>query len=252
MIIDCVLSSCNILPLYKDFIPSFIKVWRKILPKADVKIVLISTEIPQELREYTDNIILFEPIDGVSDAFISQYIRNLYPSVLNYNGGILITDIDMVPMNSRYYSDNIKEISGDKFVYYRDVLLRHGQIAMCYNVAVPEVWKSIFNVNTINGIIEHLTKTFKDITYDNTHGGQGWSKDQLDLFKYVMEWNKKTNNFVSLKDSSTGFKRLDRVEFSSITPFIEKNIKNGFYSDYHMHRPYSSNKKLIDTIIELL
>ena len=40
-----------------------------------------------------------KPIENISTSFISQYIRILYPAILNYKSGILITDIDMLPMN---------------------------------------------------------------------------------------------------------------------------------------------------------
>ncbi len=42
MKLDCVLTSCNLNPLYCDFIPIFIKTWNKLYLDFDVKFVLIS------------------------------------------------------------------------------------------------------------------------------------------------------------------------------------------------------------------
>ena len=39
MILDCVITACNTLPLYYDFIPIFIRSWNKLYPNIDVKII---------------------------------------------------------------------------------------------------------------------------------------------------------------------------------------------------------------------
>jgi hypothetical protein len=107
MILDCVLTSVNTNPLYIDFIPIFVKTWNRLYPNVDVKIILIADEIPEQFLEYKNNIILFKPIDNVLTSFTSQFIRVLYPCILNYKNGILITDMDMLPMNRTYYTKNI-------------------------------------------------------------------------------------------------------------------------------------------------
>ena len=45
MKLDCVLTACNMNPLYSDFIPIFIKTWNKLYPAVDVKIIFISAPI---------------------------------------------------------------------------------------------------------------------------------------------------------------------------------------------------------------
>ena len=121
MILDCVLTSCNDNPMYCEFIPIFIKTWNKLYPNVDVKIIFISDAIPDNLKEYNTNIILYKPEQNISTAFISQYIRLLYPAILTYINGILITDMDMLPMNRTYYTKNIEEYSDSSFIYLRDV-----------------------------------------------------------------------------------------------------------------------------------
>ena len=154
MKLDCVLTACNLNKLYYDFIPLFVKSWNKLYPSVDVIIILIAENVPSDLENYKNNIICFPPINNISTAFTSQYIRLLYPCLLNYENGILITDIDMIPMNSSYYTKNIENISNNKFIYYRDVLLyEYNEIAMCYNVATPQIWKDIFKINSIDNII---------------------------------------------------------------------------------------------------
>ncbi len=249
MKLDCVVAACNMNPLYYGFIPMFVKAWTKLYPDVDVKIVLINESLPAELQDYKDNIILFEPLPKISTAFISQYIRLLYPCILNYKNGIMITDMDIMPMNSKYYTENIKDIDDDKFVYYRNVLMQeYNEIAMCYNVATSKTWSEIFNINSIDDINKRLVDVYNNINYVDGHGQNGWTTDQKDLYKYVMEWNQKTGNYIYLNDWETGFSRLDRIAFN----FNDDKIKNGFYSDYHCLRPYKTYKLINDKIVSLL
>jgi hypothetical protein len=252
MKLDCILTAVNENPLYLDFIPIFIKTWKKLYPLVDIKIILISNKIPENLNEYQDYIILFEPIEKISTAFISQYIRLLYPAILNYENGVMITDMDMLPMNRTYYSKNIEAFTDDKFIYLRNVLLESNQIAMCYNVSTPNIWSEIFNIKTIEDVKNRLIERFNNIKYIDGHGNFGWSIDQLDFYNYVTNWNNKTNNFVILNDKNTGYCRLDRSSLKKINEQIINNIKNGKYSDYHCHRPYNNYKILNDTVYESL
>lgn len=196
----------------------------------------------ENLLEWKDNLILFKPIKGVSTFFTSQYIRLLYPALLNYKNGIMITYMDMLPMNKTYFTDNIKPFSNDKFIYLRDCLLSNNQIAMRYNVATNTTWSDIFNIKSLEDITNRLIESSKN---------SGWSTDQRHLYKYVMDWNKKTNNFISLRDTDTKFKRLCRsIQDPSNINF--NHIKNQKFDDYHCFRPYKDYKEINDLIYEAL
>ena len=200
MKLDCILTAVNENTLYIDFVPIFIKTWNKLYPSVDIKIVLIAKNIPENLKMYADNIILFEPLPNMYTAFISQYIRILYPSLLDYENGIIITDIDMLPMNTTYYTENIKNFSNDKFIYYREnICFNYEQLAMCYNVATNKVWKDIFQINSLEDVKKRLIDVYSNINYVNGHGKSGWSTDQIHLYHFVRKWAANTGNFVILK-----------------------------------------------------
>lgn len=264
MKLDCVLTSCNNDPMYIDFIPIFIKAWKKLYPKVDVKIILIHDTIPEEYIEYEKNIILFKPIPDVSNAFTSQYIRLLYPALLNYKNGVMITDMDILPMNASYYIENIKQFTNEHFVYLRHVLMEgrsHSweafgtiprQIAMCYNVALPNIWSEIFNIQAIGDINNRIKQVYESIHYvDGQRHNNSWSRDQIDLYTYVMKWNKQTKNFKHLSDKYTGYNRLDRNTFI-LSQNLKQMIQFGVFSDYHCYRPYKQFKDINDTIVSWL
>jgi hypothetical protein len=279
MLIEYVLSACNNNPLYEEFIPIFIRAWKKVIPEAKIQIIYINTHIPSHLEEYSDQLVLFKPPAGISTSFISQYIRLLYPCILPSENGVLITDIDMIPMNRRYYVYNIKDIPNDKFVYYRNVLLDMKMIAMYYNVAAPATWRELFGMTSVHTIQAELIRKYGRIRYDARPGGYGWSTDQLDLYNKVIGWNCLTNRFICLDDKEAGYERLCRLKIiipattsasisastsastsaCELAPETETQLltimeqtKSNYYSDYHMLRPYSKFKEINDRIVDAI
>ena len=57
----------------------------------------------------------------------------------------MITDMDMLPMNSSYYCNGLENFTIDDFIYYRHI--DDDQIYMCYNAAHSLTWKNVFNIN---------------------------------------------------------------------------------------------------------
>lgn len=252
MKLDCVLTAVNENPLYLDFVPIFIKTWNKLYPDVDVKIVMIMEHIPENLKCYEKHLILFKPIENVLTSYTSQIVRLFYPCLMNYENGVMITDMDILPMNRTYYTEPIKNIQNDMFVYYREnVCFEYNQLAMCYNIAVPSVWKNIFGINTIDDIRNTIKTISENTTIKEGHGNIGWCTDQLVLFDKVMKWNKISGNLICLKESFTNFHRLDRG-FNLNDKEIQYKIKNGFYSDYHCYRPMSKYEKINYEIYDLL
>lgn len=282
MKLDCVLTAVNDNPLYIEFIPIFIKTWNKLYPGVDVKIILISKNIPDEYMQYKDNIILFEPIDNVLTSFTSQLIRLLYPCILNYENGVMITDMDILPMNKTYYTEYIKDIDNSKFVYYRGHICGEDkQLAMCYNVCTPNVWKDIFNIHSVEDIKILIQSISNSNIIREGHGNIGWDIDQRFLYLKVMEWKNNPNNVVFLFDKDTKYCRLSRHDFTmskinnvilnnmvflvegiNATKLVDdtnaakKDIKNaiskGCFSDYHCYRPMSMYTDINNEIYNLL
>ncbi len=234
-------------PLYMDFIPSFIRAWSFLVPEAYIRIVLIADAIPDHLQKYSQHIVLVAPIPGVHTAFHAQCIRLLYPREVTRDEGVLITDMDMLPMNRRYYVETINDVSSDTFVVYRDVCLPN-EISMCYNIAHPSVWRSMFGDQPTD---ELLTEWHRPTNYDGQHGGVGWNTDQVILVNKFNEWN---GPKLVLNDSITKFGRLDRVrdwQFQD-RPRLAKQIQSEMYADYHCLRPYHEHKEMNDFIVSSL
>ena len=253
MKLDCVLTAVNENPLYVDFVPLFIKTWNKLYPSVDVKIIFVGHYIPKQLKTHEKHLILFVPPRGISTAFISQYIRLLYPALLDYKNGILITDMDILPMNRTYYIRNIESIEGNCFVYLRHVCMReYQQIAICYNVATNKTWADVFRITSMGDIESRLREVHERVKYKDGHNNTGWCTDQIDLFQAIKSWEKRDTHFKVLNDKHTGFRRLDRNTFDIRNTTLQKYITNGVFSDYHCYRPYAKYKEVNEMIYELL
>lgn len=233
MLLSDVITASNLNPEYYIFIPIFIKAWKKHFPNINIHIILIATDIIPELNEYKEYITLFKPIPNIESSFISQNIRLFYPCLINATNGILITDIDMIPMNRIYYTESIESFSNDKFICYRPLsCVGKNEMVICYNIAHQRIWKDIFNIETEEDIIERIKSIYQKEKYygenANKHYKPYWITDQLYLYEKTQEWNQSTSNLIIL-DESKHFNRL-------IPTSYKKNIS---YSDFHMPRPFN-------------
>jgi len=250
-----VVVSTNLNRLYLDFVPIFIKAWRTLFPEIRIHILLIAKNIPEDLKKYTDDIVLFKPIEGVSDVFVSQFIRILYPCICEADGGILTTDMDMIPMNKSYYTKCVDGLEDDCFAVFRSpfVWSNHVQTAICYNMATKKTWKEIFGMGSWEDIRKCLQEEFQKVEYDGKHGGVGWDTDQVVLYKKIMHWfYTKGGKPIVLGDDLMRYKRLDRIHKIEQGETLAKEIQEGLYSDYHMRRPYEDYKELNDWICDQL
>lgn len=242
MKIDCILTSTNTKKEYIEFIPLFIRSWQKLLPFVDVKIVLISDYIPEEYKNYKNNIILYQKEENISDKFISQYIRILYPSILNYKNGILISDIDMIPINEKYFTNKILEYNDNNFIVYRNILTDIEQVPICYNVATSKIWSKIMNIKNINDINNNIKKIFNRIEYEDKKAGKGWGVDQMELYNKL----KISKNVIYLVENK--FKRLDRGKIPKQNK-LKEIINNKKVYDYHAeYNNIELNNDIIDMI----
>jgi hypothetical protein len=248
MKVGTILVATDTNPLYCDFIPSFVDAWTKLIPEADICIVMIAHSIPSRFRAYARFIHCLPPIPGVHTAFHAQCIRLLYPRHIARNEGVLITDMDMLPLNRSYYVDSIASIPEDTFVAYRDVCLPR-EIAMCYAIAHPHVWRGVMGGGTLESILQTWYATS---SYSGEHGGVGWETDQVILATKVREWAGPTR---ILTDAATSFNRLDRLgdpRLFKSRDRLRTLIRQNVFSDYHCLRPYLEYKVINDFIVSCI
>uniref|UniRef100_A0A6C0CK94 Nucleotide-diphospho-sugar transferase domain-containing protein n=1 Tax=viral metagenome TaxID=1070528 RepID=A0A6C0CK94_9ZZZZ len=245
MILDTVYVSSDLNPFYLDFWPLVHTAWTQII-KVKVKLLLIADHIPDYL-EHPDDIILIKPIEGIKNAFYAQCIRMLYPCLQNHhpNRGIMMSDIDMIPLSSEYFTQSAVKYNDNQFVYFRgNMCMSNRQIAICYCMATSKVYRKIFGILKLEGIkkIETIIKTW----YKETGGA--WTTDQQKLFQLVHK-NVPKDNFIKLTDGVLRFNRLDR---SMGVDRINKLVNTGqvkHFVDFHMPRPMRNFRGINEKVL---
>lgn len=185
------------------------------------------------------DVIRFTPIPGVSEALQAQVIRLFLPALFP-DDGCLISDIDMLPISRAYFFNGAKNCPDDAFLVYRDGAAGYEgkRFPMCYNAAKGSVFASIFNISRPEDIRERIVQW--------ASMNHGWSTDEILLYIYALEWEKKGGRLVRLGHSVEG--RLDRAAWKK--DFRRINISK--YIDCHCPRPYSAHRKSIDQIVEAI
>lgn len=263
MHLGCCLVSSDLNPLYLDCFPLVRRVWVELMG-VPLKLALVSDRLPFSLRDAADDVILFPPIRGVKTAFQAQCLRLLLPALMDKQSGggaVLISDIDMLPMNRGYYLDSIANLTDSSFVVFRSNVLMSDscQIAICYNAATPETWSALLGgIASIDAVRERLGEWARAHSgYDGRHGGAGWFADQQILFDLVTQWKQEAgrSRVALLDDETTGFSRLDRIHLVSsgeLSGSQAEDVSEHRFTDYHMLRPLTRYGEINRQVVSML
>jgi hypothetical protein len=234
MRLTTVIASTNENSNYYLFIPKQIKFWSHF----NIKFIgiFVGESIPQVLQEYSENIILYNRNLDINSTFVSQNIRIYYPALLNLpiDELVMITDMDMLPMNDTYYKTDLKYFSKNDFIYYRHI--DKNQIYMCYNAAHPTTWSKVFGINTLEDIEKSIHLSY-DKTYTGKPGETGWFSDQLLMYSKLI-------SYPYLKVLNRPIKRL---EVQMFLEHLQRGHTNfiSLYDDAHFHRSFKANQNII-------
>ena len=236
-----VLTAVNANPKYYRFVPAFISRWRALCPDIIPLIVFCLADgetVPEVLHPWLSDMIPYTIPKGISTAYASQTIRLFWPAIIQTDGAVLISDIDMIPMSRDYFVRSVADVSQDVFVSYRpETAAGHGnpEIMMCYCAAAPRIWGDIFEISCLSDIRERLIAVAVP-DYDGEHGGKGWTTDQRYLWSRLHAEHTQPLKVLYLDDAKTGYKRLDFWDFQYNTHTLNGILSGGHnYSDCHFY-----------------
>lgn len=235
-------------PVYLDFWPIVAKAWKQLIGVQPTLALIASPEIVVD--ESVGDVIRFNPIPGVPTWQQAQMIRMLLPALFKEDVCI-ISDIDMLPMSKKYFTDPIKNIATNRLVTYHDGMygpLINGVprgIPMCYVVAQGKTFAEVFGIKSIQDI-ERTIKVW------STGHEQNWVRDEQILREYIVAWHKITNRgvFLGYREDYVLNHRIDRGHWP--VKYEAHFIRSGWFHDSHMVRPLSSFRKQISELMKLL
>jgi hypothetical protein len=255
MKLSAALVACNENPKYLEFWPIVKYAWWHIVGIPAV-MVYVGDVVPEDLKN-DPAVIHFPPVPGWPTATQAQVIRLFAPGLLQTDGAVVISDMDIVPLQREFFVDGFGQFKDNQFVSLHGINDAEQQVYMCYVGALPSVWRSLFLTNGFNDVRLHMTRLAEHIKSDGLHAGQGWLTDQLLLYKYVKERMVKDASSVGVLPLPTEFsRRLDRArpeEWVSLTDELKQKLVSSQYVDFHMpsyHYISSHVLPILDIIIQ--
>ena len=250
MKLSCVLVACNENTKYLDFWPAVKEAWWKIVHLPCI-MVYVGESLPKHL-EKDPAVRFFKAIPGWPTATQAQCIRLLYPALLGGDDAVMISDMDMIPLQRAFFTEGFQSFNRNQFVSLRGIDETEKQIYMCYVGATPRIWGELFSVTNENDVRNRLIELSQRYPADGKHGGQGWCSDQLELYEKVELWQQLWPQQVGLKPWTREIPRLCRTnpyEWANFSEEFECNLKNGNYVDFHMP-PFEQFSSIIFRIVE--
>jgi hypothetical protein len=251
MKLSCVLVACNENPHYVQFWPIVKKAWWE-LAQLPCIMVYVGSEIPEELK-HDPAVIHWKPIPAWPTATQAQCIRLLYPALLKCDGAVLLSDMDMIPLQKDFFlKDWFELFQESQFVSLRGIDEVEKQIYMCYVGATPTVWSELFKIQSMEDIYRTMNAWATQSPADGSHGGLGWCTDQIILYNTVKELQVKNPEKLGLLPWTQSIPRLDRgnpYEWLQWNSLLEAKLEGNAYVDFHMP-PYNQFKQQIDAILE--
>lgn len=228
---------------YIEFWPIVARTWSLL----GVTPTLAYTDADDSVVDYSvGDVVRIPCIKGVDSVFAAQCARLLVPAF--YPDDVcLISDIDDLPLSIDFFQSPIASLKDESFVIYRSRACPADQIAVCWNAALGATWGEMFAVGNMDDLVRTLME-WTPAVY--RFAGAGWFTDQVMLRRYVERF-RETNaaRVIELDDLQTGFRRLDRL--ADDQDHSTRFEMGKFYSDFHMPRPYSEHKGLINAVVGL-
>jgi hypothetical protein len=191
----------------------------------------------------------FPQVPNVSSSLQSQILR-MYATKLFPDRVILLTDIDMLPLNKEYFLsrlvkeyDEISIYSSDAYIY-DDFPIVGTRYPMCYFSSYGKTFSSV--------ALNDEDETWEDFVIRLNSLNFGWNTDEL---------------YISEKINKSSFKKIHHVRgfHNPIYPGYDKpgqvigrldkhywSVENINYVDAHCPRPYCKYKESIDSLKSFL
>ena len=254
-----VLSASNLNVKYLDCVRHYINSWNSVSVTSGIryvpKVLLVAEEIPSFLDDLSEYLQLINPQD-LPSAFVAQASRltEASNSAADY---VMTSDIDMLPITLAFENSLLSRTgtSFDSFFILRDVL-EPGQYPICYNLAAPKTWGRLLSgtypkMESMDILRNFLNSNGGEEGYGGMHGGIGWTLDQELLWK-IIENENGSIKVIKFTDLETKHRRLDGARYRGISKWVfAPLVLFGYFHDYHIHHPVSTNTKYVWVINKL-
>jgi len=191
-------------PDYSKFVDIFVSTWRFFHPDIDIVLYHIkSDDDPDYALQSVDvktQINVINVNNNEHKALYSTMYRILKTPEVVSPGGVIVMDIDTVPLNGKL-DDLLENYTDDNMVCIRPKYpgVSGHQLAASLNlIADPNIWSSYLNIEKGYDTRVEIDKLLKDPIYTCKKNKDkiSWYTDQLFLYQKKIQWQSTESNFV--------------------------------------------------------
>ena len=228
--IDYVIISSDDNPMYKDFYPIVAKRWQNLGIKTYFLNITDHDDIIENEYGFIHSI---KALDFVSTGFQSQVVRLFSSNFIK--GNLIMSDIDMLPINRDYYHQYNSELTDDNVIIYSGQ--PYGNVPyypMCYVLSNAKNFRKYLEIENLSfeEYCRMLLNNYKE----------AWNTDENFMYD---KFQSHLDNLV-IKTDRDFSRRVDRGRWIYDVNLLE----SGHYIDSHMIRPYNTYKTEIDILIK--
>lgn len=264
MKLDRIIVSSNENADYLEFSKIIGPAWKKLLPDVKVTLLCVTDKNKEEFSNiisFYDDVIFLPNIDNIPSGNQAMASRMLMAATDTYKDEfIMLSDIDMLPLNRDFFIDSIDAISDDKFIALGGNAYNNSiKFPICYMIANQKTFAEILNPINLNykDLVERM-KSVKgsfvnhDITKPYPINSIGPRFDDESLFsEFYLNWGGRNTRTVIINrawNNGMAIERVDRISWN-----INMDRLNGnFLYDAHLPRPLSANIEKIQPLLTFL
>jgi hypothetical protein len=241
-----VILATNDNPEYIQFWPYVARAWKQLIGVRPTLALIGDHTV--KVDETLGDVLRFEPIHGVPTSLQAQVIRLLLPAYFP-DDGCIISDIDQLPLKRSYFIDLVKKVPNHHFVVYNNRCYgpNFPRFPMCYIAAKGRVFKEVFKIGSVRDIPALIQQWAKL--------GFGFHTDEFILYRHLLTWKGYKKRCTKLNDTlGARDRRRIRDNRHANTPSLKYNpdlVKQGFYVDSFLPRPYNAHKKELHKLAAL-
>jgi hypothetical protein len=135
---------------FLEFAPIVSKSWRTLFPNISLTLAYVTDDVSllEEMKKLFDDVIVFNPINGVPTANLAKIARR-YACTMYGNDVCMIEDIDTAPLRSDYVINYAKQRKLETLglvglEVYKDSE-HYGKVPASNSVAESHIWKRVIN-----------------------------------------------------------------------------------------------------------
>lgn len=257
MKIDRVILSSNFNPLYCDFWNPIAKVYRD---KFGIKPTLVWLGTMDELVNANIDTslgdVIIQPYHPEYHVGWQSTWALFWATQFYKDETCLIIGIDQLPLSNMFYKEMIEDINGDAYcMLIADAYLPHhwtkekSASPSSYHIAKGSTFFKVHNFEV--DFFKETEKLYKSGVHGFWDEGESrWGIDES--WSSINLRNSKDVEIVSLNNFGLLCQRRIECERHIEADYDISKIKEGFYSEAHLCRPYMNHKAYIDRLCDVI